>query len=107
MMKGLEHLSYEERLTELGLFCLEKRRLGRNPRVQISEGRVYKTEWCPVTGPEALGTDGNRRFLLSISKRFFTVRVTEHWHKLPREVVQSQSLEILRRLLDTVLGNLL
>ena len=47
----------------------------------------------------------HRRFSLNIRKRFFTVRVTEPRHRLPREVVESPSLEILKSHLDMVLGS--
>jgi len=40
-------------------------------------------------------------------KTFFTLRVTEHWNRLPREVVESLPLEIFKTHLDKVLCNLL
>jgi len=36
----------------------------------------------------------HRRFPLNIRKHLFIVRVTEHWHRLPREAVESPALEI-------------
>ncbi|KFV85406.1 hypothetical protein N308_09932, partial [Struthio camelus australis] len=49
----------------------------------------------------------HRQFRLNLRKKFLTVRVTEHWNRLPREVVDSSSLEIFKIHLDTTLGNVL
>jgi len=59
-----------------------------------------------VTDAEATGTNQKqRRFLLSIRKHFVIARVTEHWHSLPRKVVEFSSLEVFKSCLDMVLGN--
>jgi len=42
---------------------------------------------------------------LNTRKHFFTERVTEPWHRLLRDVVESPPLEIFKSLLDAVLGN--
>jgi len=46
-----------------------------------------------------------RMLYLNIGKHFFTVRVTEHWHRLPRKVVESPSFEIFKSHLDMVVDH--
>ena len=59
-----------------------------------------------MIGQEAMGTNGNTGgSCLNIRKHFLTVRVTEYWNRLPRELVESPSLEIFKSCLDMVLGN--
>ena len=48
-----------------------------------------------------------RNFHTHIQKNFFTVTVMEHWNRLPREVVESPSMEILMTCLNAYLFNLL
>ncbi|KFP21452.1 hypothetical protein Z169_03756, partial [Egretta garzetta] len=47
------------------------------------------------------------RFKLDIRKKFFTMRVVKHWHRLPREVVEAPSLETFKARLDGALSNLI
>jgi len=46
------------------------------------------------------------RFRLAIRKKFFTMRVVKHWHRLPREAAAAPSLSVFKARLDGALSNL-
>ncbi|GAB0175492.1 hypothetical protein GRJ2_000014400 [Grus japonensis] len=115
MIRGLEHLCYEDRLRELGLFSLEKRRL-QGDLIAVSQyqkGPTGKLERDCLQGHGVIGVGNNGiklkegRFRLDVRKKFFPVRAVRHWHRFPREAVDAPgSLEVFKARLDGALGNL-
>ena len=65
-----------------------------------------------LAGPVAIQARGNgfklkeSRFRPAIAKKFFTMRVMKHWHRLPREVVGVPSLETFKVRFNGALSSL-
>ncbi|KFQ67381.1 hypothetical protein N335_06970, partial [Phaethon lepturus] len=115
MVREMEHRSCEDRLRELGLFGLEKRRLQGDfiAAFQYLKGayrrdgnRLFSRACCDRTRGNGFKLKEGR-FRLDIRKKFFTMRVVNLWHRLPREVVDSPSLGPFQVKLDGALSNLI
>ena len=92
MIRGLEHLPYENRLRELGIFSLKKRRLQGDLIVafQYLNGTYRKAREGPFVRACSDRTKGKDftleegRFTIDMRKKLFTVRVVRHCNRLPR-----------------------
>jgi len=114
MIRWLEHLFYKERLRELGVFSLEKRRLRGDLTAvfQYLKGayrkdgeNIFNRTCCDRTRSNGFKLREGR-FRLDIGKKFFTVRVIKHYNRFPRKVVEAPSLETFQARLDGALSNM-
>jgi len=109
MVKGVRKLKYKDRLKQLGIYSLERRRL----RGDLKE--AYKT----LSGKERLnknkffilaqdnhGLQGHSQKLFkpkcrtTATKTFFINRIINDWNNLPQEVIDTTIVNIFKNRLD-------
>ncbi|KAJ7405117.1 hypothetical protein WISP_141788 [Willisornis vidua] len=110
LIKGPEYLINDDGLRDLGLFSLEKRQL-KGDLINVCK---YLKEGCQedetrlflvVPSNRTRGKRQklrHRKFHLNSRNNLSAVQMTEHWNRLPREVVECPSPDIFKNCLDAI-----
>ena len=111
MIPRLRNKSYEERLEELNLFSLPKRRI-RGDLIEVF--KIFKgfsnldaNKYFTIDHSNLTRNNGfkiiPKRFQSHEAKYFFFNRIVNVWNKLPSEVVNSNSIESFKNKVDKYL----
>ena len=119
-VRGLRGRSYEERLLELDMFSLEKRRKKSDliQAFKIIKGidKVDRNHWfelysdAPNVRQTRLNEDPLNIRLQSINRtdirtNFFSQRIVNDWNRLPSDIKECQKVNIFKNKLEEHLKN--
>jgi len=114
MIQGLEQLSCENRLRDLGLFSLEEKRLWGDLIAAFQylpwayrkdEDNLFSKACFDRTRSNGCKLrEGG--FRLIIKEKYFTMSLLKHQNRLPRDMVPAPSLESFKVRLDGALNNM-
>ncbi|KAJ7401628.1 hypothetical protein BTVI_93949 [Pitangus sulphuratus] len=114
LMRGLEHLLYQDRLRKLGLFSLEKRRMFgdlvatfqclKRAYGEVGVGLFFRN--CSDRTRSSGYQLKEGKFRLHIRKKYFTVRAVRHWNSSGK-VVDVPTAAAFKARLDKARSNLL
>ena len=112
MVAGFHKLKYHERLKRLNLTTLEKRRT-RGDLIETYKLLTGKEDinyrkffQMNINGSNLRGHDKKLfkgRCRLEIRRNFFSQRVVDNWNSLPQEVIDAESVNGFKRMLDKYL----
>ncbi len=108
LVRGLRHVPYEERLRQLNLFSLERRRLRADLILafKIFKGEVDLNPSEFFLRPPRAGLRGHTSRLLQGPSRLrrrsgaFSRRVVKFWNRLPAHLILSPSVSIFKKQLN-------
>ncbi len=108
LIPGIRSLSYEERLRKLDMFPLRDRRV-RGDLIEtfkilkkidkIDHESLFEISSLSITRNNSLKLKG-QRFNTDIRRNFFNIRVVDPWNKLPKSVVQTNTVATFKKKLD-------